>query len=79
MAVKQKRWADGIQPMKDGRILFGDYNGHLFILGKDGKYREILNTTSIGTNLADFEWIEDKGILIIPGLYSNKLGAYRLE
>ncbi len=70
---------DGIQPMKDGRILFSDFNGHLFILEKDGKYREILNTTTIGTNLADFEWIEDKRMLVIPGLYSNRLGAYRLN
>jgi len=70
---------DGIQPMKDGRILFSDFNGHLFILEKDGKYREILNTTTIGTNLADFEWIEDKRMLVIPGLYSNRVRAYRLN
>ena len=69
---------DGIQPMKDGRILFSDFNGHLFILDKHGHYREILNSTTIQVNLADFEWIEEKKMLIIPGLYSNRLRAYRL-
>ncbi|MFH0762054.1 MAG: hypothetical protein V2A67_11180 [Bacteroidota bacterium] len=70
---------DGIQPMKDGRILFSDFNGHLFILDKPGSYREILNTTTIQVNLADFEWIEDNKMLIIPGLYSNRVRAYRLN
>ncbi len=70
---------DGIQPVGDGRILFSDFNGHLFLLEKTGTYREILNTTSIQVNLADFEWIPEKGLLIIPGLYSNRLGCYRAD
>jgi len=70
---------DGIQPMNDGRILFSDFNGHLFILDKPGSYREILNTTTIQVNLADFEWIEDKKMLVIPGLYSNRVRACRLN
>jgi len=68
-----------LQPVGDGRILFSDFNGHLFIHEKTGTYREILNTTTVQTNLADFEWIPGKKLLIIPGLYSNHLGAYRLD
>jgi hypothetical protein len=59
-------------------ILFSDFNGHLFLLEKSGGYPEILNTITVQTNLADFEWIPDKKMLIIPGLYSNRLGAYKL-
>ena len=70
---------DGLQPIGEGRILFSDFNGHLFLLEKTGTYREILNTTTIQTNLADFEWIPEKEILIIPGLYSNRLGCYRVD
>lgn len=70
---------DGLQPLGDGRILFSDFNGHLFMLDKPGSYREILNTTTIQTNLADFEWIPEKRMLIIPGLYSNRMGAYKLR
>jgi hypothetical protein len=69
---------DGLQPFGDGRILFSDFNGHLFLLENTGQYREILNTTTIQANLADFEWIPEKKLLIIPGLYSNQLVAYRL-
>jgi sugar lactone lactonase YvrE len=69
---------DGLQPVGDGRILFSDFNGHLFMLEKSGSYTEILNTITVQTNLADFEWIPEKKMLIIPGLYSNRLGAYKL-
>ncbi|MCX6227222.1 MAG: hypothetical protein NTV01_21155 [Bacteroidia bacterium] len=69
---------DGLQPVGDGRILFSDFNGHLFLLEKSGRYTEILNTITVQTNLADFEWIPEKKMLIIPGLYSNRLGAYKL-
>ena len=70
---------DGIQPLGDGRVLFSDFNGHLFLLEKTGTYREILNTTSIQVNLADFEWIPAKELLIIPGLYSNRLSFYHYD
>jgi sugar lactone lactonase YvrE len=70
---------DGIQPVGNGRILFSDFNGHLFLLEKTGTYREILNTTSIQVNLADFEWIPEKELLIIPGLYSNRLRSYHID
>jgi sugar lactone lactonase YvrE len=69
---------DGLQPVGDGRILFSDFNGHLFLLEKSGGYTEILNTITVQINLADFEWIPEKKMLIIPGLYSNRLGAYKL-
>jgi hypothetical protein len=69
---------DGLQPVGDGRILFSDFNGHLYILEKSGNYHEILNTKTVQTNLADFEWIPEKKLLIIPGLDSNRLGAYQL-
>jgi hypothetical protein len=31
------------------------------------------------TNLADFEFIEERGMLIIPGLWNNKVTAYMLK
>jgi hypothetical protein len=78
-AEKPKRSEDArLMPVGDGRILFSDFNGHLFLLEKTGVYTEILNTTTVQTNLADFEWIPEKQMLIIPGLYSNRLGAYKL-
>lgn len=70
---------DGIQPVGDGRILFSDFNGHLILLEPSGKFREILNTATIQVNLADFEWIPEKELLIIPGLYSNRLRAYQVD
>lgn len=67
---------DGLQPVGDGRILFSDFNGHLFLLDQTGSFKEILNTSTIQVNLADFEWIPEKKLLIIPGLYSNRLTGW---
>jgi outer membrane protein assembly factor BamB len=70
---------DGLQTIDDGRILFSDFNGHLFILDKPGTYREVLNTTTIQRNLADFVWIPEKQLLVIPGLDSNTLTCWKVS
>lgn len=67
---------DGIKMLKNGTILFSDYNGYLFSVNQDGEIKLLLNTITTGVKLADFEYIEKEGLLVIPGLYSNALGCY---
>ncbi|MFC2117169.1 hypothetical protein ACFLSY_00825 [Bacteroidota bacterium] len=70
---------DGIQVLKDGRILFTDYNGHLYLLEEKGNFREILNTSTSGITLADFKYIPEKEMLVIPTLYLNKVICYKIK
>jgi hypothetical protein len=70
---------DGLQVIEQGEILFSDFTGHLFRLDKSGKVTELINTATSGVNLADFEYIQEREMLVIPGLYSNYLVAYSLQ
>ena len=70
---------DGIQVLEDGRILFTNYNGYLYLLEEKGKFKEILNTSTPGITLADFKYIPEKDILVIPTLYNNQVIAYKIK
>jgi len=39
----------------------------------------LLNTTAGKTLLADFEYVEDKGLLVIPTFRDNRVIAYHLK
>lgn len=67
---------DGLQVSDKGEVFFSDFNGHLFRIDSSGELKEIINTVSRQLNLADFELIDSKKQLIIPGLYSNVISAY---
>lgn len=70
---------DGLQALEDGNFICSDFNGHLFFINNKGHISEIINTVSTGQNLADFKYINGANLLIVPGLYSNILSAYRLN
>lgn len=70
---------DGLQVLEDGTVIFSDYVGHLFCLSSEGDPVEIINTISTQVQLADFEYIPEKKMIIVPGLYSNVLSAYSLQ
>ena len=67
---------DGLQVGNNGEVFFSDFNGHLFRIDSSGELNEIINTVTRQFNLADFELIDSKKLLIIPGLYSNVISAY---
>ncbi|MBT3244848.1 MAG: hypothetical protein HN352_17010 [Bacteroidetes bacterium] len=69
---------DGIQVTKSGNILYSDWNGHLFKRAPSGETTEILNTSTAGIQLADFKWIEEKNLLIIPSLYDNRVMCWKI-
>ena len=70
---------DGLKPDGKGNYLFSDYNGRLFRASKNGEITELLDTTTPQTTLADFEYIIDKKMLIIPTLWDNKIISYTLK
>jgi sugar lactone lactonase YvrE len=70
---------DGLRPDGRGNYLVSDFNGRLFLVTPAGEKTELMNTTSSGAYCADFEYIADKQLLVVPGLYDNMLTAYRVE
>jgi sugar lactone lactonase YvrE len=69
---------DGIRPDGKGGLLFSDFNGRLMRLDADGARTLILDTTASGAYCADFEYVPATGLLVVPGLYDNRLTAYRV-
>lgn len=70
---------DGIKIANDGSYLISDYNGIVYNMKKDGSLKVLINSKAQDLKQADFEFIRDKNMLIIPSLYSNYIKAYKLN
>lgn len=69
---------DGIRPCGSG-YLVSLFEGNLFWVSLEGKVIELINTREEGVYLADFEYIESKGLLFVPCLWNNMIRIYKLE
>lgn len=69
---------DGVKPDGRGRFIMGDWNGRLYRVAETGEKIELLNTQEAAINLADFEYIPEKNLLVIPTLGGNEVLAYKL-
>lgn len=63
---------DGIKKCSDG-YLVSLFKGNLYHISFSGEVKELLNTRSESTFLADFEYISSKNLIVIPTLWNNKL------
>lgn len=70
---------DGIACDGAGGYLASDFNGRLFRVTAAGEATEILNRTAPGIFCADFEFVPETGLLVIPSLYDNRVTAYRVD
>ena len=70
---------DGIAVDGRGNILLSHNEGRLYRIGKDGISEKILDTTVIGTNLADFAFAPETGRLLFPTFTGNSLVAFDLR
>ncbi|OGU55731.1 MAG: hypothetical protein A2V66_11730 [Ignavibacteria bacterium RBG_13_36_8] len=70
---------DGIKKDGKGNYLTTDYNGRLFRFSRTGEKTELLNTKTPQHTLADFEYVIDKSLLIIPTLFDNRIMAFQLQ
>ena len=69
---------DGIRPDGEGNYLVSHWEGFVYHITNDGKVTELMNV--IGEfNTADFEYIVDKNLLIVPTFVDNRVMAFRLS
>jgi len=70
---------DGIRLLADdGTLIVSHWEGQLYIISPDGSVVEIADT--IGEhNMADFEYIREQNLLIVPTFLGNKVVAYRID
>jgi sugar lactone lactonase YvrE len=70
---------DGLRKDGSGNYLFSDYNGRVFRLYRNGKVELLLNTKAPQRFCADFEYIPERHLLIIPSLFDNRIVTYRIS
>ena len=70
---------DGIRSLGQGEYLMGDWNGRILRISAEGDAQEILNTLDAKLTLADFEYIPEKRLLVVPTLYGNRVLAFTLD
>jgi DNA-binding beta-propeller fold protein YncE len=69
---------DGIKKCGDD-YLVSHFQGNIYLVKKNGEVKELLNTREQKIDCADFEYIEDENMIIVPALWNNKLIGYQYK
>ena len=69
---------DGIRVDNDGNYIVSHWEGQVYLISPSGEVVEILDTMNAGLNAADFEFIKEKNLLVVPTFLGNKVVAYEL-
>ena len=69
---------DGIRVDPNGNYLVSHWEGKVYRISPEGDVVEILDVRDEGINLADFEFIKENNLLVVPTFTGNKVVAYRL-
>jgi sugar lactone lactonase YvrE len=70
---------DGIRVDNGGHYLVSHWAGQVYSITPDGKVVEILDTMTERLNTADFEFVRDRELLVIPTFLGNRVVAYRIN
>lgn len=70
---------DGLEGTGDGRYIFSDWSGNVYVVGADKNIEKLLDTTPAGMNAADIEFIPEKKLLLVPTFGDNRVMAYELR
>ncbi len=70
---------DGIRLDNNGNYIVSKWDGQIFSVTPDGEVTEIINLISEGLNTADFEYLPEQNLLVIPTFLGNRVVAYRIN
>jgi sugar lactone lactonase YvrE len=59
--------------------LVSHFEGNIYLVKNDGKVIELLNTREQKGYCADFEFVEDQGVFVIPSLWNNSIVCYKFN
>ena len=69
---------DGIRVDPEGNYLVSHWEGQLFRISPDGQVVELLDALPEGWNTADFEYLPEEGLILIPTFLDNRVRAIRI-
>lgn len=70
---------DGIRALDDDTYIVSHWEGQTYLVTGDGDVTQLHDTMGEGLNTADFEYIPDQRLLVVPTFLANKVVAYRVE
>jgi len=76
VAVANTGSVDGLFLAKNGKFIYSDWKGSVFIAPPNGRPTLLLNTSPQKVNAADFGTIPSKNMILIPTFGNNKLVGY---
>jgi len=69
---------DGVKLDRDGNYLVSHWQGRVFRITPSGDVTKILDLSVQGIYCADFEYIADSNIIVIPTYFDNRLITYQV-
>jgi sugar lactone lactonase YvrE len=69
---------DGIRVNNNGNYIISHWEGQTYEVTPDGSVTKIFDTMTDGLNAADFEFVTEKNLLVVPTFLGNKVVAYRV-
>jgi hypothetical protein len=69
---------DGIRVDAEGNLLVSHWEGRVYRISPGGELVEILDAASQGWNTADFEFLPEENLLLIPTFTDNRVRAVRI-
>jgi len=79
LEIEHQGGIDGIKFVGDSRFIVSDWKGKIQIIEKHKPAVMLLDTTEQKINAADFEYIPDKNLLMVPTFFSNAVTAYQFK
>jgi hypothetical protein len=70
---------DGIRVDPRGNYLVSHWEGQLYRIDPGGEVVEILDALPQGWNTADFEYLPEEGLILIPTFLDNRVRAIRIR
>jgi sugar lactone lactonase YvrE len=70
---------DGIRPAPSGGYLVSHWEGQLYQVNDKGEVLELMDTLPAGMNCADFEFIPEQSLVVVPTFLGNRVVAYKLH
>ena len=70
---------DGMESDEEGNLLVSDFNGKLYLIKASGEKLLLIDSTAPSQYLANFAFIPEKNLLVIPTLNDNRVISFRLK
>jgi sugar lactone lactonase YvrE len=70
---------DGVETDGDGNYLVSHWEGRLYRITPDGRKEKLLDTTAPEINCANFAFVPEENLLLVPTFFDNRIFAYKLK